>query len=95
MTARSKVGNLNGRGVYTLENSDRYDGEWKNSKWNGRGAFTWASGNRYEVEYRDGLPNGLGRLTMGNDTFNGIWTAGCFKDGNRRASVTVRLDSCP
>lgn len=88
-------GRKNGRGVYTKANGNRYEGEFSDGKAKGRGAFTWLNGDRYEGEFRDDKPNGLGSLQNSNGTFNGVWTNGCFKDGDRRAWVGVPSSSCP
>ena len=84
-----------GRGVFTWPNGDRYEGEFRDGKQNGRGVITWPNGDRYEGEFRDGKPNGLGQYTTSNDSFNGIWTHGCYSDGNRRTALGVKLSSCP
>ena len=90
------AGKLNGHGVYTGANGDRYDGEWRDDKKNGHGIDTWANGERYDGEWRDGKANGTGIYTKPDGTtYNGNWTNGCFKDNNRRAAVGVDLSSCP
>jgi hypothetical protein len=88
-------GKANGRGVFTWADGERYEGEFRDGKANGRGVFTWADGERYEGEWRDGKPNGFGQFVNNNGAFNGVWVAGCFRDGNRRAWVGVAASDCP
>jgi len=87
-----------GRGVlqWFVNNrpTDRYDGELVGGKLDGRGAYVSADGFRYDGAWRDGIANGTGELTTKSGTFNGTWTNGCFRDGNRRAWVGVAASSC-
>ena len=87
--------NANGHGVYVSANGDRYEGDFRDDKRTGHGVIVWANGGRYEGDWKDNQANGVGRLTVSNGTYNGVWTAGCFKDGNRRASIGVDLATCP
>ena len=90
-----KDGYFNGRGVKTWAGGARYEGEWRDDKMNGRGVATSGDGRRYEGELKDGKADGFGRYTDSNGTYNGIWTAGCFKDGNRRMAFGISLEACP
>jgi hypothetical protein len=51
-------------------------------------------GVRYEGEFRNGKPDGTGTMTKGSETFRGAWTAGCFRDDARKASLGVPLATC-
>jgi hypothetical protein len=86
-------GALNGHGIYSWSDGRRYEGEFRDSKFNGHGVFTWPNGNSYEGEWSDSKPNGVGKLTTAKNTFNGIWTEGCFRRG--RKWITVGRDSSP
>jgi hypothetical protein len=86
-------GALNGHGIYSWSDGRRYEGEFRDSKFNGHGVFSWPNGNSYEGEWSDSKPNGVGKLTTAKDTFNGIWTEGCFRRG--RTWMTVVRDSSP
>lgn len=78
----------NGHGVMTSATTgSRYEGEWRADKRDGRGVFTQADGTRYDGEWRGDKPNGRGVLQTGGNTYRGVWTDGCFQDGNRRASL--------
>lgn len=88
-------GKQSGRGVYTWPDGDRYEGEWRDDKASGRGVETSANGDRYDGEWRDGKPNGIGQAVISSSVYNGFWTNGCFKDGNRQAAWGVALSSCP
>ena len=65
---------MNGRGVKTYANGDKYDGEWKDGKKHGRGVFTWPSGSKYDGEYKDDYFNGRGVFTWPNGVkYDGEW----------------------
>jgi hypothetical protein len=84
----------NGRGVFTSAGGNRYDGEYRDGSLNGRGVFTWANGDRYDGEWRDGRPNGSGTARIGNDSYSGTWSNGCFRQGDRRAWLIATEAEC-
>ena len=88
-------GQPNGWGA-TADQDGAYEGEFRDGQRNGRGIQTWTDGSRYEGEYRDGRPHGIGSLfdAPSRQTFNGIWRDGCFRDGDRRATVGVPAAEC-
>jgi hypothetical protein len=53
-------GKMNGHGVVTLPNGERFNGQWKNDKRNGHGVYVYANGDRYDGQYRDDQRNGRG-----------------------------------
>lgn len=74
--------------------SGRYEGELADGEPNGHGILN-LQGTRYEGELRNGKPNGAGALVNGTETFRGIWTDGCFRNGNRKISFGVPASACP
>jgi hypothetical protein len=74
--------------------SGRYDGELVDGEPNGRGVLI-SQGARYEGEFRNGKPNGSGMLVKGTESFGGVWTDGCFREGNRRMAFGVPTSACP
>jgi hypothetical protein len=73
----------------------RYEGDYRDGKVNGRGVYSWASGTRFEGEFRDDRPDGPGTLTQSNGTvYSGIWTNGCFRQGDRKTSVMASRKEC-
>jgi hypothetical protein len=88
-------GALNGHGIYNWSDGRRYEGEFRDNKFSGHGVFTWPNGSSYEGEWGEGKPNGEGKLTTANDTFNGIWTEGCFRRGRTVMAVGTDSASCP
>ena len=49
-----------GRGIYYVNNGDRYEGEWKILKRDGRGIEYFHDGNRYEGDFKNGKMEGKG-----------------------------------
>ena len=73
---------------------DRYEGDLVAGKYDGHGIWTSPDGFRYEGGWHDGKANGAGELTTKTATYNGRWTNGCFRDGDRRAWIGVAASSC-
>jgi hypothetical protein len=64
------------RGMQTLENGAKYQGEWiKNSEIRqGKGIQIWSDGSKYEGWWKDNKANGRGRLIHADgDVFEGEW----------------------
>lgn len=68
--------NLQGKGVYTFANGDRYEGEFFANRLQGQGIFKYANGDCYEGEFKDSKYNGKGILTHADGTKE----AGIFAD---------------
>lgn len=85
---------LHGRGIYTWASGNRYDGDWRDGMRTGRGILTRADGSRYDGEWRDDAPNGHGTLTASGETYTGIWTKGCFQQGDRWATFGPTPEEC-
>lgn len=64
------------RGMRTLENGAKYQGEWiKGTEIRqGKGVQIWSDGSKYEGWWRNNKANGLGRLIHADgDVFEGEW----------------------
>jgi hypothetical protein len=73
----------------------RYEGQIASGEPNGHGVLT-LQGLIYRGEFRGGRPNGNGAMmNLGGEIFQGTWSDGCFREGNRRASLGVPLSTCP
>ena len=42
-----------GRGTYTAQNGEKYNGEWQNDQRHGKGKFSTPSGLLYEGEWQE------------------------------------------
>ncbi|MEG4317336.1 MULTISPECIES: hypothetical protein [unclassified Microcoleus] len=71
---------INGRGYMTYPKNNQtqsYEGEWKNGKYNGLGTIIWSNGDRYDGEWRDDKYNDKGVYTWANgDRLEGYWRDG-------------------
>jgi hypothetical protein len=75
-------------GTYTLDNGDRYIGEWRDSLPNGQGTQTALDGSKYVGEWRNGLFNGQGTYT----TSDGSKYVGGFRNGKYDGQGTMFWD---
>jgi len=73
----------------------RYRGRFADSLPDGEGEMEMSSAGLYRGHFRAGRPDGLGRLESAEGVFEGIWTAGCFRDGGRRAAFATNAADCP
>jgi hypothetical protein len=71
----------------------RYEGDVRDGMPHGHGVLVLGDA-RYEGEFSDGKPNGAGILRNPKGVFEGIWKSGCFRSGNRIASIGVEVSSC-
>ena len=85
---------LHGHGVEQHPDGTRFEGEYVNDQRNGHGVYTWPDGTRFEGEYRNDKPNGQGTYVKANQTYDGNWVNGCFRDGNRTAWVNTTQKAC-
>ena len=68
--------NVEFRGMRTLENGAKYQGEWiRNTEVRqGKGIQIWSDGSKYEGWWKDNKANGKGRLIHADgDVFEGEW----------------------
>jgi hypothetical protein len=85
----------NGFGDETSFADFHYEGQYSHDLMSGHGVLSWADGTRYEGEFREDRPDGRGTLQSSEGVFSGVWKAGCFHDGQRRAALMVEASSCP
>ena len=71
------AGHLQGRGVQTLANGDRFEGAWTADRKQGHGSYASADGWTYVGEFRDDQFEGAGVMTdrKGN-RYEGAWKGG-------------------
>ena len=87
-------GKISGYAVVTAwDNGPRYR-DVIDDKGIGHDLETWPS-SRYEGGFVDGVADGAGFLVDSNGiTYNGEWTNGCLRDGNKWAAVGVDPSTC-
>ena len=56
----------NGKGTYTWDNGDTYEGDWVDGDRTGKGKSTFANGDTYEGDWVDGYRAGKGKSTWAN-----------------------------
>ena len=47
-----------GKGIFYINNGNRYEGDWKNDKYEGKGIFYYNKGDKYEGDFKNGLKEG-------------------------------------
>lgn len=74
---RDGKGKINGKGLMTWPNGDRYDGEWKKGLMEGEGTYTYASaGYSYTGQWKKGFIKGHGTFRFNNgNVMEGDWTS--------------------
>lgn len=71
------AGHLQGRGVQTLANGDRFEGAWKDDLKQGRGSYRSADGWAYVGEFKNDRFDGQGVMTdPKGGRYDGAWRAG-------------------
>ncbi|MGT2847327.1 MORN repeat-containing protein [Streptococcus massiliensis] len=74
---------MNGKGVLTFENGDKYDGNFRNGTFDGQGTFTAASGWKYEGNFSNGQADGKGKLTTeSNVVYEGTFKQGIYQNAH-------------
>ena len=74
----------NCEGTLTLNDGNKYVGEFKDGLTNGQGTLTLYDGNKYVGEFKDGEQNGQGTFTWAD----GAKYVGEWKDGKRNGQGT-------
>ena len=70
---------LNGKGVYKVDDRLVYDKEFKNGVCGGKGIYKFASGSVYQGEWKDGSRNGKGIMKFASrDVCEGEWDGSKF-----------------
>jgi hypothetical protein len=66
-----------GHGTYTCKmSSNKYEGEWKDSRMSGQGLYTWSDGRRYRGGWKDSERSGRGLMWLPRGrVFDGAWAA--------------------
>lgn len=71
-------GCINGKGIYTWDSGDKYDGEFKNGFFHGNGTYLYSNGNKYIGQWKNNKEHGIGVFTLSSgDRYEGE-----FKNGN-------------
>lgn len=90
-----RAGKMNGQGVYSWVSGNRYEGEFANDNFNGHGVMIFANGDRFEGLWKDDKANGQGtKTTADGKVYSGTWTNGCFRQGDRWATVGATAKQC-
>ena len=90
-----REGRMNGRGIYVWKSGTRYDGELVDGNFQGQGTMTWANGDRYVGQWANDVAHGQGTKTIADGrTYTGQWTNGCYKQGDRWATVGRTAEQC-
>ena len=73
---RNSKGKIEGQGMMTWPNGDRYEGQWKKGMPHGEGTFTYANGIVYHGQWEKNVAKGQGTITMPNGVvIEGTWTS--------------------
>jgi hypothetical protein len=84
----------NGHGVLTYASGNIIEGDWVNDVIS-HVTKTWVNGDKYVGDWKDNLPNGKGFYkTHDGEEFNGTFTHGCYKNGNRWVVVDTTNENC-
>jgi len=93
---------MDGLGVYSFQNSEKYDGGWKQNKHHGNGKFTYESGNVYDGQWRYGKREGHGMFKYENgDEFAGEYCDdrkegfGVYRRANGELDIKAYSDDLP
>ncbi len=49
---------MDGKGIYYLNNGDKFEGEYKNDKAEGKGIYYYINGNKYDIEWKNDKTEG-------------------------------------
>ena len=69
---------VNGQGIMTFPNGDKYVGEFKTERKAGYGVYYFVNGDRYEGDFKDDYPDGHGKAFLANgNIYEEIGRASC------------------
>ena len=58
---------IEGKGEYTYQDGEKYEGEFKNGIREGFGKYFYNNGDRYEGDFKNGVRDGKGIIYYGNE----------------------------
>ena len=66
-----------GKGTYSFENGDKYEGFWKNNKMGGKGVYYFKNGDKYDGDWVEGKKEGQGIYYFKSGAkYEGNWVQG-------------------
>jgi hypothetical protein len=74
--------------------TERYVGKMRDGKYNGRGKMWLWDAPLFEGEFKDSLPHGQGTYFGDDGVYQGTWTNGCFREGERKAALGASKEEC-
>jgi hypothetical protein len=89
-----KAGKMNGLGVLSYPNGDRYEGGFVDDQPQGKGKHEWTRGDSYEGEWKSGKPDGEGVYINNGVRITGTWRQGCHSKGKRRIWLFTSKKAC-
>ena len=60
---------LNGKGIYSYSNGEKYEGQFKNGERHGRGILNFPDGNKYIGLFKNGKRHGQGILSLPDGSY--------------------------
>lgn len=88
-------GRAHGAGRTWLPSGYVYEGDHKAGAFHGHGKLTSPFEDEvYIGSFSDGLPHGIGELTTPQQTYVGVWSKGCYVDGDVWASALKHRYEC-
>ena len=73
---RDGKGKINGKGLMTWPNGDRYDGQWVKGNQEGEGTYYWSNGVVYTGQWKKNYIKGHGTFHFPNgNVMEGDWTS--------------------
>ena len=53
---------MDGKGIYYLNNGDKFEGEYKNDKAEGKGIYNYNNGDKYDIEWKKAIKRRKGNI---------------------------------
>lgn len=91
-----RQGKRHGRGVSWNSSGGRYEGEFRDGKHSGHGVWTTPDGDVFDGNWVNDRPHGQGTYLDKDKgvTYSGIWTDGCFQQGEVRLAIGRTRKRC-